>query len=199
LPMALVVGVETAASDWLRPFGVLPPVLATGVLFYGLSELGHFQKQERVWMQTLERTKLFALVNVGLSPFLYFWNDLPSVAYFNEAVGVMILCSLMFLVNLNQVTLRLAAMLPDETLREDTQLFTSLNLYMVFAVLTLLALYLGLAGVQTLPPIVAKGLNFLYEARRGLIIVPVVVPVAMTMALLWKIKEVVLASVFGGE
>src|SRR5262245_41651671 len=70
LPIALVVGVQTARGDWFRPLGVFPPLIATGVLFYGLSLLGHFQKQERPWTSALERARFFGVVNVGLAPFL---------------------------------------------------------------------------------------------------------------------------------
>src|SRR5206468_12796007 len=63
LPIALVVCVQSAKGDWLRPLGVIPPLTATGLLLYGLTLLGHFQKQERVWSAALERVKLFALIN----------------------------------------------------------------------------------------------------------------------------------------
>ena len=74
LPVALVVCVQTAKSDWLRPLGPLPPLLATIFLYFGLSLLAYFQQQERVWMAALGRTKTLAVINIGLSPFLYFWN-----------------------------------------------------------------------------------------------------------------------------
>jgi len=40
---------------------------------------------------------------------------------------------------------------------------------------------------------------FLDRAGLWLMLFPVLFPVAMTMALIWKIKEVILASVFGPE
>src|SRR5207247_10009018 len=60
LPVALVVCVQTAKGEWFDRFtelprsptaqsllGILPSLMATGLLFYGLDLLGHFQKQER--------------------------------------------------------------------------------------------------------------------------------------------------------
>jgi hypothetical protein len=34
-----VVCVQTANGDWLTPLGVVPPLLVTGWLFYGLAQL----------------------------------------------------------------------------------------------------------------------------------------------------------------
>ena len=50
LPIALVVCVQSAKGDWFRPLGIVPPLIATGLLYYGLMLLGVFQKQERVWI-----------------------------------------------------------------------------------------------------------------------------------------------------
>src|SRR5262249_12423583 len=36
LPTALVVCVQTAKSEWLRPLGVIPPIATTALLFYGV-------------------------------------------------------------------------------------------------------------------------------------------------------------------
>jgi len=49
IPVALVACVQTAKSDWLRPFGVFPALITTGLLYYGLTLLESFQQQERVW------------------------------------------------------------------------------------------------------------------------------------------------------
>src|SRR5215211_2851688 len=70
LPIALVICVQTAKADWLRPLGVVAPLLVTGLLVYALILLATFQSQERVWMTALHRAKALALINVGLAPFL---------------------------------------------------------------------------------------------------------------------------------
>src|SRR5204862_4869338 len=108
LPIALVICVQSAKSDWLNEFPILPAFIATGMLYYGLSLLGGFQQQERVWKAALDRAKLLALVNMGLSPFLYFWNKLPSNPYFDGVVHFNMITGLVFLLLLNPMLLRLA-------------------------------------------------------------------------------------------
>src|SRR5262245_11374146 len=101
LPLALLVCVEGAVSDWLRPLGALPPLVATGMLFYGLCEAAHFQPRERVWQAALERTRLIALLNLGLSPFIFFWNRFPYEPFFLHMVNAMMVTGLIFLGLLN--------------------------------------------------------------------------------------------------
>ncbi len=197
LPIALVVCVQTARTNLLGSLGILPPILTTGLLLYGLFEMGHFQRQERVWRLALDRTILLGWVNLGLSPFLYWWKLMPDVLHFRLAVALMALSGLLFLFNLNQVLQRLAAMLPDETLRMETRMFTTLNLYLVLGILILAAAWIGLR--QWEPPPYPLVLFFMLATRLGVlaVLVLLLLPVAMTMALLWKIKETILASVFG--
>src|ERR1041384_2467804 len=119
LPIALVVSVQTfvGRGEWLQPLGFAPVVLVMLLLCYGTHLLGKFQTQERIWMNALERARLAALVNVGLSPFLFFWSKIPTNLFFLVTVEVFFLMLLVFLYLLNTVLARLAAMLPDETLR----------------------------------------------------------------------------------
>jgi len=199
LPLALVVSLQTATGNWFHSLGVLPPLLPTVLLFYGLVQLGHFQKGERVWQRALDRTKIFALVNVGLAPFLYWWSQLPLHPFYQTTVLLMALSGLFFLFTLNPVLRRLAAMLPDETLRQETRAFTTLNRLLLFTTFLALTSYQGLAQFQILPGPLSP-LQFLKErAGLWLILFLVLMPLAMTMALLWKIKEVILASVFGND
>src|SRR5579872_6186556 len=74
LPVTLIICVQTAKTESLRSFGIIPPVVVTSWLLFGLWQLGAFQKQERVWMSALDRAKMLAMVDLGLSPFLYWWN-----------------------------------------------------------------------------------------------------------------------------
>jgi hypothetical protein len=188
MPIALVICVQTAKGEWLRPLGILPPIIATALLFYGLDLLGHFQKQERVWRAALERAKVFGLINLGLSPFLYWWNKIPSHPFYNSIMQVMTISGLLFLVTLNPVLRRLTAMLPDETLRLETRLFTTVNRYL---------LLLTLFRIDQLPRLVIQFLFLLDQGGLWVVLFLILLPVAMTMALIWKIKEVILASIFG--
>src|SRR3954471_9454023 len=78
LPITLLICVRTAMSDRLRPLEIFPPIVATCMLYYGVLLLGDFQKQERVWRHALDRAKVMGVVNIGLSPFVYWWNQIPS-------------------------------------------------------------------------------------------------------------------------
>src|SRR5258705_9421374 len=63
LPVALIVCFGTASAGWFKPFWILPPMAVTGLLLFGLWQLGAFQKQERPWRNALDRARFFALVN----------------------------------------------------------------------------------------------------------------------------------------
>lgn len=204
LPIALIACVQTAQADWLKPFGIIPPLLVTGWLLYGLWQLGHFQKQERIWRRALDRTELFALVNLGLSPFLYWLNKMPNHAFFVPMVALLVVSGLLFLVHFNLVLQRLSAMLPDETLRQETKHFTTLNRGVLWVTATLAIVYQALLHFHSLPVEVAAILEQLRQQSHWVWMVTplaifVLLPLAMTMALLWKIKEAILDSVFGTE
>ncbi len=179
---------------------MLPITGVTLLLLYGVVLLGGFQKQERVWTQSLERARLLALVNVGLSPFMFFWSKVPSNLFFTITVEVLFLTMLGFLFLLNSVLARLAAMLPDETLRGEARLFTRLNQTILLVVMPSLPFYFLLRGTSKLPRVVVE--MMLLVDRGGamfeltLIMFFILLPVAMTMALLWKMKETIMAGVF---
>ena len=197
LPITLLVSVQVAATNWLRPMGMYPPVLASALLYFGLLQIGHFQKQERVWQAALDRAKLLGLLNLGLSPFIFLWSKQPTETFFAQSVALLVLSSLFFLFSLNQVLQRLTAMLPDETLRTETNLFTSLNRYLLLTLVALLAIYYLLIRIDSRSLLVEELLILLELGRRWMLLFMVLLPLAMTMTLVWKIKEVVLSSVFG--
>jgi hypothetical protein len=196
LPIALLVCVRTATSDRLRPFEMWPPVLSMCLLYYGLRLLGDFQKQERIWRRALDRAKFLGIVNIGLSPFIFFWNQIPSISFYSLAVGALMLSALVFLFNLNRVLQRLAAMLPDETLRMETRLFGAMNLNLLCGILAVVSLYAVLQQFTNLPNWLIDLLKILDNSRYWLVVFMILLPIAMTMTLIWKTKEVIFASVF---
>jgi hypothetical protein len=199
LPIALIVCFHTAKADLLRSFGYVPPLAATALLVYSLWLLGDFQKQERVWRNALDRARLLALINFGLSPFLVWYNRVPGNNFFAIAVMVMALSALLFLASINQVLQRLGAMLPDETLRIEIRQFTVVNLNLLVITLLMAIAYLILARLEN-PPFWIVLLRVAVEARSfWFLILLVLVPLAITMALIWKTKEVLLDSIFSGR
>ncbi|MGZ8898913.1 MAG: hypothetical protein ACXW3Z_02365 [Limisphaerales bacterium] len=199
LPLGLVVSVYVATNDWARPTHMFAPVLLLGMLFYGLNLLSDFQKQERIWREALDRAKLLALVNVGLSPFIYWYSRVPEEMFFGIAVLMLMVTGLLFLFNLNHVLQRLAAMLPDETLRTETRVFGNLNLSLLTAILVLFSLFFILQQFDNLPESVRRILRVMEILRLWLLVFLILLPMAMTMTLIWKIKEVIFASVFSNH
>lgn len=199
LPIALLVGVKTALTDWLRPLGILPPMLALGLLCYGLWQLGHFQKQERIWTRALDRAKLLGFINLGLSPFLYWWNKLPFIPFYAMTIAILMLSGVLFLFDLNRVLQRLAAMLPDETLRLETKWFTSMNLGLLIFIVVAVAIYITLEQINHLPRLITAVLQIIEPVRSLLVVFLVLLPLVLTMTLIWKIKEVILRSVFSPQ
>ena len=197
LPITLVVCFHTARADALKSLGIVAPLLTTGLLAFGLWQLGDFQKQERVWRAALDRAQVLSLVNFFLSPFLYWWNKIPANTFFFVMVIVMMFSALLFLGSLNVVLRRLGAMLPDEALRLETKQFTALNLNLLIATLIATVIYLVLGQVHALPRWLGLIVGVLDRGSFWFLILLVLLPLAMTMALLWKTKEVILDSVFG--
>lgn len=199
LPLTLLVSVQAVRTEWLRSLGILPPMLTTGLLLYGLWQMRSFQQQERIWNTALWRTSLLATVLLGLSPFLHWWNQVPGNFYFLGAVAGFGLCGVAFLVSLNTTIARLGAMLPDETLRYETRQFTVVNRWLL---LIMLAFGAGMLLVVQSPELTDRYrdvLGLIAQYYWWFIVALILLPVAMTMALLWKTKEVILHSVFGGE
>lgn len=199
LPITLIVCVQTARTDWSSPFNVIPPILVTGMLVYGLCLLTDFQKQERVWRQALDRTRILAIVLLGLSPHLFWWNQMPGIQLFSHSVYLFALTAMAFLMALNHALVRLTAMLPDEALRVETRLFTRLNLWLLATTTGLTLLY---GATRTLRPLPAWLASVAFREDWGaavFFVLLVLLPLSMTMALIWKIKEVILNSVFNSH
>jgi hypothetical protein len=199
LPITLIVCFHTAKAESLKTFGIVPPLVATGLLAYGLWQLGDFQKQERVWRTALDRAQLLSLFNFGLSPFLYWWNKVPANSFFLVMVLLMSISALLFLGSVNLVLRRLGAILPDEALRLETKQFTTLNLNLLLATFLLALAYVGLGQFHTLPLWLGVVVSVMERSSLWFLIVLVLLPLAMTMALLWKTKEVILDNVFGAN
>jgi hypothetical protein len=205
LPASLIVCVGTAHAGWFTSFKIVPAMAATGLLLFGLWQMDAFQKQERPWVNALERAKLLALVNVGLSPFLFFWNRVPGNFFFELVVNLMALSGLLFLLSLNLVLARLGAMLPDETLRHETKQFTALNRGLLLVLLLLAVIYLILTETRLLPAKLVAAVGWLERTHwldRGKLLAGMLfllLPLSMTMALIWKTKEVILESVFSAK
>jgi len=199
IPAALVLCVQTAQTEFLRLFGIMPPLLSTALVLYGLVLIGRFRPGETVWITAVERARLLALVNMGLSPFAYWWSRIPANAFFTAAVEAMALCGLLFLLAIGPVLRRLTAMLPDEVLRHETVVFTRMNTLLLSGTLALVAAMIALHHLRW-PLMPSDRVSMILErlGHWGIWFL-ILLSTAMTMALLWKTKEVIFHSVFGGK
>lgn len=202
LPMALVVDVETVRTNCFGFMGdaaFAPAMLAGGVLYYGLRQMREFQKQERIWRQALYRGEFLAIINAGLAPFLFWWHRFPDFLFYGACVAGLAFFGLLYLMQVNQVLRRLCAMLPDEALREETAMFATFNAGLFLAAFAGLAIYLALARAHLLPAAVVAIVHGDNPGGQWLLLFIILMPLALTLAILWKVKEVIFASIFEAE
>jgi len=189
--------------------------VATGLQVYGLWQLGGFQRQERVWRNALDRSIVLGFVNFGLSPFIYWWSRIPDNGFFLAMVILLAISGLLFLASVNFVLQRLGAMLPDEALRIETNQFTTFNLNLILAafvvggisallsqprILPLWLRSLGGAMERQTPPFWLQNAALIaLHFGPWFLLLLILLPLAMTMALLWKTKEVIMENVFGTQ
>lgn len=198
LPFALVAFARHFLALLPSVYDLVLPPLAAALVFVGLQRLTYFQRQERPWQSSLLATQIVALLTLGLAPFLYLWSRMPDIEFFARAVLLLLAVSLLFLVSVTRMLSRLAAMLPDDTVRSDARLFHSLATYVVLILGSVgVVLYyrmspLPLTEFLSLPQ---QPLGF---GRQATLLLLVLVPVAMTMSVTWKLKEVVMAIVASG-
>jgi len=197
LPATLIVCVETANVQSLQFVEIIPSLVANGLLLFGLWQMSQFQKQERPWLAALDRAQLLIIVNIGLCPFFYFQNKLPDEIYFFGSIGILILSSFLFLFNLNFVLKRLGAMLPDETLRHETKEFTTFNLWMLVLWLVVAAVSIAAFQLNLQMRFDSTVLHWVERIRDTILLFLGLTPIAITMALIWKTKEIIFNGVFG--
>ncbi|MGD1083713.1 MAG: hypothetical protein ABSA47_03070 [Verrucomicrobiota bacterium] len=189
--------VETTEAGELEIFDRLaffPALILSAMLWRGLRQMRAFQPQERIWQRALDRAEALAATDAGLAPFLFWWHKFPAVPLFAAGAGLLLLSSLFLLVQINLVLRRLCAMLPDETLRAETKLFTACNITFLLGVFAGLAAHFLLSRLTLLPPFVRVSWEAAGAGEIWLGLFLVLLPVAMTMALVWKIKEVIFSS-----
>jgi len=197
-----MVYLETAQTFWresLSLAGFVPVLVPSPLIWHGLRRLRVFQTQERIWQRALSRAEIFAVVDAGLAPFLYWWHRFPAVPLYAACVGLLFLSSVLLLAQINRVLQRLSAMLPDETLRGETRLFTGFNIWLLLAFLGGLGTYFILTILPAPPLWLDRWTEAASAAGIWLALFLMLMPLAMTMALIWKIKEVIFSSLTNAD
>lgn len=196
LPALLLLDAKTALGDPWQSWGLPPMLFAAALLVFGLFELRQFQPNERIWISALERAQVLSLMLLALTPVPHWWNRVPDEPFFLGGIIILLFAGLTFVLALNRVLLRLAAMLPDETLRTETRFFVRWNSRFLFVLGVLLVGYLVLVRMPRLPEVLVPLVILFDLVKTWLLLLLALIPVALTMTLLWKTKEVILASVF---
>lgn len=198
LPATLIICAETARVDSLKPSGLIPALAGNLLLLFGLWQIGCFHRHERPWRHALDRARLLGLVNLGLCPFLFWFNRMPEQLFFRLGVCLLMISGLLFLANLNLVLKQLGAMLPDETLRQETRQFTVLNRWLLAGWLAAITASLLAPQIYDFPArLDPRMLLWLQRGETAVLLFLGLAPLAVTMALIWKAKEVILDGVFG--
>ncbi|MGC8742591.1 MAG: hypothetical protein ACP5T0_01765 [Verrucomicrobiia bacterium] len=198
LPVTLIICVKTAVKDRfeLQPLDFFTPVITSAVLLFAVFFIGYFKKSERQWASLIDRAKFFGIINLSLSPFIYWRLKVPEITAFSVAVWLFFVSNVLFLLILNKIIQQLTLMLPNKTLRLDAKNYGDLNQYLLS--LLLIILFLGYAGnfFKDLPESLSQFLFTMSRFYQWIMTVIIVIPIAMTMALIWKTREIILADVF---
>ncbi|MCX7871866.1 MAG: hypothetical protein N2487_01120 [Verrucomicrobiae bacterium] len=198
IPVALVVCVKTSVKNKfeLQAIDFWGPITVTGLLLLSLFYINDFRKSEKVWTDLIDRAKFFGIINFALSPFVYWRLRVADVPSFTVAVWIFFISGTLFLLMVNRLIQQLSRMLPEHSLREDASVYGRFNQI----VLRVLAFVLFLSFV--IIHWKERFYFFSYQFWRALEVYQTyfsfitVVPVAMTMTLIWKTREVILNGVF---
>jgi hypothetical protein len=195
--MVILVKTTTKLRTELEPFDFFPPLVVAILLVYGLNQLSDFRKGERIWQVAIDRARIFAYLILGLSPFLYCWVRVPDQPFFFYCVLILFVSAIVLMGLINLVLQRLAAMLPDQTLRQEVKVFSTFNIYLLAFVPLLLLFYRTLSLMQEIPLWLENILNTVPLFNPWTFLFFLVLPLATTMALIWKAREAVLHGIFG--
>ncbi len=189
VPVAVVLCVQMARTDWLHPLGPWPGVLSSGLLWAAAHRLAAVDPDYR-WLQAVDRLRLLALLNWGLSPFVYWHGRLPQQPWFEAMALAAAVGGLLFLMQLNRMLCLITDRLPAEGLRREVKVLAPWNRAWLMAGLGLLLVAEGLSRYSMAPVGVLRLLAALDRHSFMLWVTFLLAPLAMTMTLLWKTKNV---------
>jgi hypothetical protein len=197
LPIALLAFARHFLAFWPSVYDLVLPPASTALLFLGLHRLSRLHPGERVWQQAVFQAQVLGLILMGLSPFLFFWSRTPTTEFFGRAVVVLLGVGFAFVVALLRMLVRLSAILPDETARADARLFQGLATYVVLVLVgAAVTLFVRLSPIS-LSEFLELPKQPSAFGRQAILLLLTLLPIAMAMAVSWKLKEVALGVVIG--
>ena len=196
--------VETARTDSARFFGraghlrrrwFSAPCCGTGC-----AKCGTFRGRSASGSRRSIGRRLFAIVNVGLAPFLFWWHRFPSVPFYVVVRGIPGGVGPALSHSTQPGAAAPERHAPDEMLRAGNQDVHRLqHLDAPGGDGRLVPLHRIWTASQ-MPDIVLGSFHFRPQERGlWLALFLTLMPVAMTMALLWKIKEAIFTGLFAVE
>ncbi|MCD6338412.1 MAG: hypothetical protein J7M29_03405 [Verrucomicrobia bacterium] len=191
IPAALVVCVQTVRLDLWLSLGIAPPLLATAALAAGVFQLAAFQLRDRQWLRAVRRAQAAAVTLCGLSPFLYWWRMAPHHPHFIAMAMALGPVGLWFLDSVNCALRRLGSMLHDEKLELETRWLTGVIRSALGVFAAALLLLAGLRFAPIAPRAMAAAGDYLASVEAVLLLL-FLFPLALTMVVIWKLKEATL-------
>lgn len=190
LPLALLICVRASAANWLKTPDAIHPVAALGLVCFGVWQLqspGGAEGSRQSW--SLELSRGLALVMVGLSPFIFFWNRQPEQPFFGHCLMALAVSGLLFLLGFNQVIHRFEGLFADGLARAEIRLFSRMNGISILVLLTGTVFFLLVRELSATHAWMAYVGGRLLPVGFFTLLVFALLPITMTMTMTWKIKE----------
>ena len=185
-------GIRTSLSHLY--FCLFLAVLA--LVSFGALKLVGVQVIGDLWRRRARICLLSSLLSLYFSPFLYWWRARPEETLYTLNLFCLIISVIAFLVSLNFLSMELGRFLSDHSLRKESKLFLGLNA-LVLAVPSSGAFAWAAIRSRRLDSTQSLGLEFLglfrlyYTWRLALFII-LFLPISLTLANLWRVKEILL-------
>lgn len=195
LPLTVILGVQTAETNLLGSFGFWPALGATGLLLFAVHQLSACQPGDPRWQAAVERARLLAVLLTGLAPFLHWYRLVPRHEHYQYAMLAAAVAGLLFTANLGGLLVRLTALLNRPALHDEARLFLGINLPLLVGEMLLLLGWATLIRSRLGPAALAVAAPYLPRLGFAALLL-IVLPIALTMTLIWKVKQAILDEAF---
>jgi hypothetical protein len=168
-------------------------VAALVVVCFGAWRLGRVRVFGARWRRWSAAALCCALLCLYFTPFLYWWQAQPEEWLYTVNVFGQVLAVIALLIVLNLLCIELGRFLGDRSLVRESQVFLGLNA-VVLALPSSAAFTWSAIASARLGDSASVGLEFLrifrlYESFRMPIFVVLFLPVSLTLANLWRVKD----------
>lgn len=175
------------------------PFAATCVVLFATHLLARVEFSDTQWNVTTDRCRVFALVATGMSPFIYWWARIPEQPFFLAAMHGLILVAIVLLLGLNRLLVELAGHLNNDLELQEAKLFAGVNRWLLTNTLVVTILFFIVYRLRSLPSSIANFVGVIDQAGLFIALFLIVLPLALTMTIVWKLKEAVLEALVSGR